>query len=170
MRFAALLAAVALTAPVASAQLAVLPYAGYDLEAPNPLVGLGVEIGLPTAAPVALAVRASGEFVVPAEFDRDGRVFNKEVLQGNLDVVASFGAGVARPYVGAGVSFVSLELDTADDDAVEGDLDSSSRSVGGNVLAGATFGSGLIAPFAQARASIGDRTAVTVSGGLRIGF
>lgn len=155
----------------ASAQVAVLPFAGYDLEAPNPLVGLGVEVGIPAGLPLTLAARASGEFVVPAEFEQRGRIFNKEVLQANLDVIGYLGAGSLRPFVGAGVAYTLIELDTADDDAVEGDQDSSARNVGANVLAGAVVGGlGSIAPFAQVRATLGDRTAVSAMAGLRVGF
>ncbi|MGB3543590.1 hypothetical protein [Rubrivirga sp.] len=165
-----LLALTLVVAAPASAQFAILPYGGYDLEVESPLVGVALEVGVPIPLPVDIAIRPSAEFVVPKEFVMRDRIFNEEVLQANLDVVASFGVTALRPYIGAGLSYTATELDTADDDAVEGDQDSASSGIGANVLAGVTYGTGLIAPFAQVRASAGDRTAVAVMGGLRIGF
>lgn len=167
LRLGALL--LVLAAP-ATAQIAVLPYGGYDLEVESPLVGIALEIGVPLSLPVDVAVRPSAEFVVPAEFEMAGRVFNEEVLQAGLDVVASFGVGSLQPFVGAGLAFSATELDTSDDDAVEGDQDSASSGFGANVLAGVTLGTGIARPFAQVRASTGDRSAAAVVGGLRIGF
>ena len=50
MRFALLLAVFAFVAVPTQAQIAVLPYAGYDFDAENPLLGIGVEFALPITA------------------------------------------------------------------------------------------------------------------------
>lgn len=157
----------------ASAQIAVLPYGGYDLDVSSPLYGLGVEIGVPVAAPVDVSVRLSGESVVSKDFTRvsDGRLFTEEVLQGNLELVGTLGAGALRPYAGIGLAVTSFKLDTADDDDVEGDQDLEGTDVSANAVAGAMLGGfGPVAPFVQARGTLGGRTAGAVMGGIRLGF
>ena len=169
-----LLAALALlAAPVASAQFAVAPYAGYDFGVPNPLGGLAVEVGLPIAAPAQISLRAYGEYVLPAAFIResDGREFDEEVLQAGVDVLARFGTGSLRPYAGLGVAVTLTELDTMDDDAVEGDQDASGTSVGATVIGGATLGAfGPVSPYVEARGTLGERSSGAVLAGLRLGL
>ena len=166
------LALVLLAAP-ASAQVAILPYGGYDLDVGSPLYGLGVEVSVPVAAPVGVAVRLSGESVVSKDFTRasDGRLFTEEVMQAGLEVIGTLGAGSLRPYVGVGLAATSFKLDTADDDDVEGDQDVEGTDISANVVAGAVLGGfGPVAPFVQARGTLGGRTAGAVLGGVRLGF
>ena len=151
-----LLTVLGLAGPSA-AQIALAPYGGYDVAVPHPLVGVAGEVGLLVSAPVALALRASGEKVSPAEFTRasDGRLFNEQVLQAGVDVLARLGCGAVRPYTGLGVAVTFTELDTWDDDTVEGDQDASRTSVGATVLGGALLGLlGPVSPFVEMRGTL----------------
>lgn len=158
-------------APAAQAQLGLLAYGGYNSDAENALIGGGFDIGLPMAGPVALSIRSTAEYAFPSDILIADRVFSRDILQGNVDIVARFGAGGLQPFAGAGLAIMNVALDTSDNDAVEGDLDSSETNVGANLFAGANLGQfGPIQPFVQARVTLGSDTAFSGLGGLRLGF
>ena len=154
----------------AQAQIGIVAYGGYDTGASTAIAGVGGEFGLPIDAPIALAIRATAEYVAPTTVVIEARDFNREVRQAHLDLLGAFGAGTVTPYAGLGVAFASEKLDTADDDTVEGDQDRTSTRIGANVIAGASVALGPVAPFAQARLTLSEETAVTVMGGLTVGF
>jgi hypothetical protein len=171
MRLRLLALAFCLAAPAAHAQVALLPYAGYDFDAENLLIGAGVEVSLPVAAPVGLSVRPSGEIVLSKDIDIAGRTFTQSIGQANLDVVAKLGAPGIQPYVGAGLAVRVVVLDTSDDDAVEGDQGVEEANVGANLLGGVLFGGfGPVRPFVQARLTVSDGGAFAVLAGLSIGL
>lgn len=160
-----------LAAPVAHGQIALMPYTGYDFDAENVLVGAGVEVGLPIAAPVGLSLRPSGEIVLSKDIDIAGRAFTQSIGQANLDVIAKLGTPGIQPYVGAGLAVRFILLGTSDDDAVEGDQDVEEANVGANLLGGVLFGGfGPVRPFVQARLTVSDGSAFAVLAGLSIGL
>ena len=168
-----LLAALLLTSalPTAQAQIGALGYAGYDTDAEGAIVGVGAELDLPVAVPVALALRPSGEYLLATDITVADRIFTRTMGQVNLDLIARLGTPGFRPYAGAGVSVRLISFDTSDDDAVEGDLDSAENNVGANLLAGVEFGGlGPVGLFVQARATLGSGSAGTFMGGLRLGL
>lgn len=160
-----------LVAPVAHAQIALMPYAGYDFDAENVLVGVGAEVGLPVAAPVGLSLRPSGEIVLSKDIDIAGRTFTQSIGQANLDVIAKLSTPGFQPYAGAGLAVRFVSLDTSDDDAVEGDQDVAETNVGANLLGGVLLsGFGPVRPFVQARLTVGDGSAFAVLAGLSVGL
>ena len=162
---AAVFASVAL--PTAHAQFTLLPYAGYDFDAENPLVGLGAEFALPITAPVAFALRTSGEYMFTRDLDIAGRLFSQTIGQVNLDVIARLRSPGVQPYGGAGVALRFVSLDTSDDDDVEGDQDSASTNVGANLIGGVALGTfGPVRPFVQGRVTLGEGTAFALAGGI----
>ncbi|MEM1042651.1 MAG: hypothetical protein AAGI91_08485 [Bacteroidota bacterium] len=157
--------------PAAHAQIGVLGYAGYDTDAEGLVVGVGAEVDLPVAAPVALAVRPSGEYLLATDITVADRVFTRTMGQVNLDLIARLGTPGIQPYAGAGLSVRLISFDTSDDDAVEGDLDSAENNVGANLLAGVAFGGlGPVSLFVQGRATLSSGSAGTFVGGLRVGL
>lgn len=168
-----LLAALLLTTalPAAYAQTGGLGYAGYDTDAEGAMLGVGLEIGLPVTAPVALTVRPSGEYLLATDITVADRVFTRTMGQFNLDLIARLGTPSFQPYAGAGVSVRLISFDTSDDDAVEGDLDSAENNVGANLLAGVEFGGfGPVNLFVQGRATLTRGSTATFMGGLRLGL
>lgn len=172
IRFLGYLALLLFTAaPAAHAQFAVLPYAGYDFDGEAVLIGLGAEVALPLAAPVALSLRPSGEYLLPKDLDIGGRTFGQNIAQVNLDVIARLRAPGIQPYAGVGVGVRLIKLDTSDNDDVEGNLDIEETNVGANLLGGVVFGGiGPVQPFVQGRLTVGDGSAFAVFGGLRVGL
>lgn len=171
MRFFLLLALLALVAVPAQAQLTVLPYAGYDFDAENPLIGVGVEFALPITAPVAVSLRPSGEYMFTRDLDIAGRLFSQTIGQVNLDVIARLRSPGLQPYGGAGVAFRFVSLDTSDDDDVEGDQDSASTNVGANLIGGVALGAlGPVRPFVQGRVTLAEETAFALAGGIMLRF
>lgn len=159
------------TLPTAHAQVRVLGYAGYDTDAEGAILGAGVEIGLPVSAPVALALRPSGEYLLATDITVGNRVFTRTIGQINLDVIARLGTPGFQPYAGAGLSVRLISFDTSDDDAVEGDLDSAENNVGANLIGGVEFGGfGPVSLFVQGRATLASESTATFMGGLRLGL
>lgn len=158
----------ALSSP-AQSQYAVLPYVGYDLDGEAVLIGLGAELALPIAAPVALSVRPSGEYLLPKDLTIGGRIFGQNISQINLDVIARLKAPGIQPYAGAGISVRLIKLDTSDNDDVEGNLDVEETNVGANLLGGALFGGfGPVRPFVQGRYTLSKTSIVSFIGGIRV--
>lgn len=168
------LLATPLLADRAAAQVALIPYLGYNLSAgldPEAededdragafLVGIGAEFGLPLQAPVAIKIRPSVEymFLPGAKETEDDFSFeySQSRLQVNGDVIAEFGGGGAvAPYAGAGVAWSSYNMEAKGcfDDECESEDDSES-GIGFNVLGGVRLASlGFGAPFVQARYTI----------------
>jgi opacity protein-like surface antigen len=159
-----------LAVPAAHAQFAVLPYVGYDLDAETAVFGLGAEVALPLATPVGLSVRPSGEYLLIRDIDIAGRTFQQIISQLNLDVIVRFGTPGLQPFAGAGVSVRSIDLDTSDNDDVEGDQDITETNVGANLLGGAEFGAGALRPFLQGRLTLSDGSVLSFLGGVVFRF
>lgn len=156
---------------VAQAQFAILPYAGYDLDGEAVLIGLGAEVVLPLAAPVALSLRPSGEYLLPKDLDIGGRVFGQNIAQVNVDVIARLRAPGIQPYAGVGVGVRLIKLDTSDNDDVEGNLDVEETNVGANLIGGVAFSPlGPVRPFVQARATFASGTIVALMAGVSVGL
>ena len=167
--FALLLFALLLAAP-SRAQIGIVAYGGYDVDAGTTLFGAGGEFGLPVSAPVALSLRATAEFVSPVDRVIEGRTFNREVLQAHLDLLAEFGSGSVAPYAGLGAALADEKLDTADDDDVEGDQDRASTRIGANLIGGVRTALGPVMPFVEARVTVSAEPTVTALGGLAVRF
>ena len=58
------------------------------------VVGVGAEVDLPVATPVALAVRPSGEYLLATDITVADRVFTRTMGQVNLDLIARLGARI----------------------------------------------------------------------------
>lgn len=169
-----------LLSPVAHAQVRVLPYAGYALDAgyenggsflADPAVGLetsgGFLAGLGAAFPIlerrfpfGLAVQPSIEVtLLPGEtvtFEGGEALdFSQLALRASAELVASFplsGAPVT-PSVGFGLSYAryAADFDASGGAAVIGDDHVTAWALGPSLTAGLLFGSGPVAPFVQAR-------------------
>jgi hypothetical protein len=161
--FALAIASLAI-ASAATAQIRFQPYVGYgfrpgvDLEESiaedetvakgGIIVGLGVVVPvMPGALGFDLSVRPSVETVIIGGEEVGGLEFSQSALQANLDLLAQFAPPMSpfAPYAGVGAAFGSFSGDLED----TGDV--SDTAFGANVLAGARFGGGFIAPFVEAR-------------------
>ena len=161
MKKIALLAALALalfgTAQTASAQFDIGAHVGYNLDAVGTdgdegqaFVGASARF-YPGVLPVAISPAVDVYFVEDVTF-----------LQFDLNGLYEIGRGTTTaftPYVGAGLGLIYTNVDI-------GDESESNTETGLNLLAGATFELPRLRPFAQARMTIADGTAVSVTGGV----
>jgi hypothetical protein len=160
----------AFLAPRAQAQVAFVPYLGYDLDANSLLLGVGAEFGmLPGALPVALTIRPSAEYFF-LERERIGGIeHNVTLLQFNGDVIAQLtppGAGMGL-FAGAGVAVRNTTFSPRD----AGPSSTSDTMFGFNLLGGVQFGTGFASPFVQARATFMDGgVAPAILGGVKLGL
>ena len=160
----ALLLAIALplTANRAEAQgFGFIPYIGYNLDAEAFLVGVGAEFGnVFDLGNLAIGARPTIEYAF---------VDNVTLLQINGDLIARFGAPGASlvPYAGAGLAISMVSIDDCPD--IPG-LDCSNTDFGLNALGGVEFPGalGFGSPFAQARLTLADGSAISLLGGLVI--
>jgi hypothetical protein len=175
----ALLAALLLS-PAAHAQVRILPYAGYALDAgydngasfvADETASLdgrgGVLVGVGAAFPILerrfpfdLAIRPSVEATfLPGEtvsFEGGEALdFSQLALRASAELVGSFplsGAPIT-PSVGFVLSYArySADFDASDGAAVIGDDHVTAWALGPSLTAGLQYGDGPVAPFAQAR-------------------
>lgn len=170
MRFpllALFLTAVVFATPRAEAQFSFLPYGGYDFDAGDPLVGVGVEVLLfPETAPGGIALRPSAEYYFAADESRGGLRISRERMQFNADVIAHLTSPANRIgfFAGLGLGLHYLSLEQLGDS-------SSSTDLGLNILGGADYDTGFLNPFLQGRITREEgRTLATLLGGVRLSF
>lgn len=163
------IAALALVAPRAEAQFSFMPYAGYDIERSEPLVGVGVEFGvLQGALPVGLVLRPSADYFFTTEFEEGGARFNEDLFVLNADLIARLsppgGFGV---YAGAGLGAAFSSIRN-----VITEVEDNSTELGLNLIGGVEFGGrGFITPFVQGRfTTLGDADRLALTGGVRFGL
>jgi len=140
------------TADRAEAQLAIMPHVGYSMAAEGIVIGVEGRFGLPLGGPLSLAIQPGVQTTLgsPAYIQVDG------------NVVALFNMPLSpiQPYAGAGVAFGIF--DTPDDTI---------STTGLNILGGASFGGGMIRPYAQGRLTTGGAlTGFTIQGGIIVGL
>lgn len=162
LAFAAILAvALPFLAPRAEAQIAFMPYLGYDFEVADGalLLGVGAEFGiLPGALPVGLALRPAAEYYFT---DIDGFSF----FQVNADVIATFTPPLANigVYGGAGLAMGFSSFEFMGESQSDTDF-------GLNLLGGVTIGSGFVVPFVQGRMTMMENSRFGIQGGVRLGL
>lgn len=182
--FIALLVAFALpfTAQKAQAQgFSFIPYAGYNFDAEDFLIGVGAEFDAPfSAGTFALGFRPSIEYVFAGESSEStfsGVTVSSSVtfLQINGDLVTRLNATGFSPFVGAGlaIAYASFDIDCEGSDIAcdaIGDEGDSNTDIGLNVLGGLEFPGALAFgdPFVQARLTLADGSAFSILGGLSI--
>ncbi len=174
----ALLFALALpfTAQKAQAQgFSLIPYLGYNLDAEAFLVGIGTELEAPfSAGNLALAIRPSVEYLFTDDINTGlGNDVGQNVLQINGDVIARLSASGFEPYAGVGLAVVLVSTDfDCDGNSVCEDFedDASGSDIGLNLVGGLEFPGavGFGTPFAQARITLADGTAISLLGGVSI--
>jgi len=174
----------------AAAQISITPYIGYTLNAGFDTefddfdsdseaqtegaftIGLALDVPFTTTGTMRLGFRPSFEYLflsgVSESFTENGFSFEFSLDQSryqiNGDVVAEFlNMGNVRPFVGAGVAFVSYSATFEVTGNFNGEQFSESDSasetaVGLNLLGGAVFGTGRIAPMVLARFTLADPT------------
>lgn len=159
---AALLLAIPLMTPRAEAQVAFVPYIGYDFDVGNGsfLVGVGAEFGLlPAGAlPFAVQIRPSAEYYFvdsPANVDFTFFQINADAL---ATVATAPGLGFFAG-AGLGIGFSS---------ASAGGVSESQTDFGLNLLGGLEFDTGFVSPFVQARFTIMDGTRFGILGGVKL--
>lgn len=136
-----------LAAAPAQSQIAFMPYAGYNLEYEEFLVGVGARFGAPLAFPVALSIQPSVETSLS----------DPTYVQADALLLAQLGVGSIAPYAGAGVGAIFPE--------------SGDSEFGLSVVAGANFNStGFISPFVQGRYSTMFNDAFSVQVGATFGI
>ena len=144
----------------AHAQNAIGPHLGINLDTPaggdDFFVGATAHINVP-ALPV----------IINPAFDYYIGTENYTLLQLDANALVSFGVAnvLFSPYAGGGLALSYFSFD--DDDL---DLDNSNTDVGINGIAGTFFNLASLRPFAEARITISDGTAVSVKGGLMFNF
>lgn len=149
------LAFLGLTAALApsQAQGAFMPYLGYNTESKNALIGVGARFAFPLDVPISLTAQPAIEY----QFEGTEGV---TILQADLNAVVQLNAASVAPYVGAGLAVGYADYPGG-----------SETDLGLNVLGGVLFNpTGFGQPFAQARYTIGDGSALTVMGGVALGF
>ena len=136
----------------ARAQVAVGPHVGFNVDAEDAFVGATAHVSVP-ALPV----------IINPAFDfylGDGTFVQ-------LDANALLPFGVANvlfsPYAGGGLALGYSSVEVAGEDISDTDL-------GLNLLAGVFFNLPALRPFAEARATVGDGTVVSVKGGVLFNF
>lgn len=158
---AALAVAIPLMAPRAEAQVAFIPYIGYDFDvghAPNPgalLVGVGVEFGFISLPAVTLALRPSAEFY----FVNAPPEVTHEFFQLNADAIADIaplGPGIGL-FVGGGLGVGFRTVN-----------DVSTTPLGVNLLGGIDVGTGFVSPFIQGRVTLMEGTRFGIQGGVKL--
>lgn len=158
---AVLAVALPFMAPRADAQVAFMPYLGYDFKAYDGalLVGVGAEFGmLPGVLPIGLGIRPSAEYYFSGT---EGFSF----FQINADVIATLtppGMSIGA-YAGAGVAMGFSSMEIMDESFSDSEF-------GFNLLGGVTVGSGFVVPFVQARMTMMDVTRFGIQGGVRLGL
>ena len=140
-----LLAALALFALPAQAQVAFSPIVGFDLEAEGPMIGLAFEVGAPLeGVPLRPAIRPLVEYIFaddgPGLGDVDG--FDLSIIRAQVDLIARFETSPGStflPYAkaGAGIEYISVSFD--DDLGLGDDFDSSDTEFAVNIGGGAEF-------------------------------
>ena len=141
----------------ASAQNAIGPHVGYNLDNEELFIGATAHINIP-ALPVI--INPAVDYYLGTE----GFTF----LQFDANALLTFGVAnvLFSPYAGGGLA---LKYFSYDDDL--GDLiDESGTDVGLNLLAGTFFNLAALRPFAEARITVGDGTTVGVKGGVMFNF
>ncbi|MGI9174222.1 MAG: hypothetical protein ACR2GR_02730 [Rhodothermales bacterium] len=145
----------------ASAQNAIGPHLGYNLDNEELFIGATAHINIP-ALPV----------IINPAFDYYLGTDNFTLLQFDANALLTFGVAnvLFSPYAGGGLA---LSYASYNDDALEDlglNVDNSSTDVGLNLLAGTFFNLAALRPFAEARVTIGDGTTVAVKGGVMFNF
>lgn len=178
--FLALLCALALplTADRAEAQFYLNPYAGYNLDAEAFLIGIGSEFAAPfSAGQFELAIRPSVEYLFVGDNDFGSDDVSTTALQINGDLITRFNAEGFSPYAGAGLAIYSFSADFdcentgAGQSFCEAAEDAASTTdIGINLLGGLEFPGalGIGTPFAQARLTLADGSAISLLGGIAI--
>ena len=149
----------------ASAQNAIGPHVGFNLDTPDGgdalFIGATAHINVPT---LPVIINPAFDYYIGTE--------NYTFLQFDANALLAFGVAnvLFSPYAGGGLA---LSYYSFDDDALEDlgvDVDNSSTDVGLNLLAGTFFNLAALRPFAEARITISDGTAVSVKGGVMFNF
>ncbi|SRR5690606_6806708 len=142
----ALLGLVLAAAP-AQAQISFMPYAGYNLEYEEFLIGVGARFGAPLAFPVALSIQPSIETSLS----------DPTYVQADALLVAQLGTGSVAPYAGAGLGMIFPDV---------GDTE-----LGLSVAGGVNFNTtGFIRPFVQGRYSTMLTDAFSILAGVTLGL
>lgn len=152
--------------PTASAQVGFFAYGGYNtLEFyGGPLVGVGAEYGFEAGSVLSLKARPSVEYVFAEGLEVLGSTFDVNVIQVNVDAVADFPLSESlMPFAGAGYAYQLVSVDGAGAFGV-------GNNSGFNLLGGVRFAMGALAPFAQARYTTNGAGALSVMGGVSLGF
>lgn len=178
--FTALLLALALpfTANRAEAQFYLNPYAGYNLDAEAFVVGIGSEFSAPfSAGQFELAIRPSIEYLFVGGDTFNNADVSTTALQINGDLITRLNAQGFSPYVGAGLAIYSFSADFDCGNAGTGQQfcqaaedAASTTDIGLNILGGLEFPGalGFGTPFAQARLTLADGSAISLLGGVAI--
>ena len=140
-----LLAALALFALPAQAQVAFSPIIGFDLEAEGPMIGLAFEVGAPLEGiPLQPAIRPLVEYI----FADDGPGFggidgvDLSIIRAQVDLVGRFETSPGStflPYAkaGAGIEYISVSVD--DDLGLGADFSESDTEFAVNIGGGVEF-------------------------------
>lgn len=157
----------------AEAQAVVMPHVGYDFDMESFFLGVGTEFNIGVEdLPFGLAIRPSAEYYLGESESETfmGTTYSasSSALQFNGDLIAEFvpateGIGF---YGGAGLA-VTMFRYSVDMPGMGSDSDTNTE-LGLNLLGGAQFGVGGLAPFVQARLTTPGTTRLQVMGGLRI--
>jgi len=142
----------------AHAQFSIGVQGGYNLDA---FTDEGVEEGTYFVGGQARLGLAGVPIIINPNADYYfNQIDDATVLQFNADVLVPFGPAnaVFTPYAGLGLGVTQVSFDP--DTPILGNLlESSETDYGVNLIGGATFGSGPIRPFGQARVTFGDHLA-----------
>ena len=132
-----------LFAGAASAQAGFMPYAGYNVEDEDFLVGVGARFALPLQVPVRLVLQPTVEYQFVQEDDTVSDLVDRERIQLDVPVIVEFaGSPSIAPYAGAGLGVTFADSDVTD----------SSSELGLTALGGLVFNpSGFGRPFVQGR-------------------
>jgi hypothetical protein len=146
------------------AQVAIGPYAGYNLDAEEFYFGTNVRFTIPAAIGNSFLVANPGFDYYPfIGSDVEGLDVSASYYAFNFDVFYPFvtSSESLTPYVGAGLLISRASVEVLG-------MSQSDTDVGLNLKGGAMFGSGRVQPFGEGVLAIAGNTGLMLKGGVYI--